>query len=118
MQSVVELATFLRAAEREGVSEAERVAIVDLIASEPQAGDPIVGTGGCRKVRIAKSGGGKSGGYRLITFFSGQNIPAFLITIYAKGAKDNLTKAERNVLAGLTAELIEAYSRRVSGLRS
>lgn len=117
MQTVVELSTFIRACEREGLSQAEVTAIVDMIASNPEAGDMIVGTGGCRKVRVAKPGSGKSGGYRVITFFSGPTIPAFLITIYGKGRKANLSDSERNALAGLTAELVEAYSARVTKLR-
>lgn len=117
MHSVVELGTFLRAAEREGLSDDERMAIVDLIASNPARGEVMQGTGGCRKLRVAGRGFGKSGGYRVITFFAGQSIPTFLITIYGKGTKANLSKAERNVLAGLTAELTEAYSQRIVPLR-
>ena len=117
MQSVVELSTFIRASEREGLSDAERMAIVDLIASNPEAGDPIVGTGGCRKVRVAKVGGGKSGGFRVITFFSGALIPAFLITVYGKSVRDNLSKAERNTLLSLTKELADAYSARIVKLK-
>ncbi len=83
-----------------------------MIAMDPEAGVAIAGTGGCRKVQVAKPGGGKSGGYHLITFFSGPRIPAFLITIYGKGAKDNLSKAERNALATLSAELVEHYKAR------
>lgn len=117
MHSVIELSTFIRAADELGVTEAERAVIVDLIAANPEAGDAIVGTGGCRKVRVAGQGRGKSGGYRIITFFSGPMIPAFLITVYGKGRKANLTAAERNVLAGLTAELVKQYAGRVVPMR-
>ena len=71
MHSVVELPTFLRAAEREGLSEEDRTAIVDLIAGDPTIGDVIQGTGGCRKVRVAGRGFGKSGVHKVVTFFSG-----------------------------------------------
>lgn len=118
MNSVIELATFIRAADQLGLTEAERMAIVDLIAAEPMAGDAIQGTGGCRKVRVAGQGRGKSGGYRVITFFSGPMIPAFLITVYGKGKKDTLTAAERNILADLSAELVNQYAGRVAPLRS
>ncbi|MFG1379663.1 type II toxin-antitoxin system RelE/ParE family toxin [Xanthobacter autotrophicus] len=117
MHSVIELSTFIRAAEDLGLTEAERTFIVDLIASNPEAGDPIVGTGGCRKLRVAGQGRGKSGGYRVITFFTGPIIPAFLITVYGKGRKANLTASERNILAGLTAELVKQYSGRVVPMR-
>jgi hypothetical protein len=42
--------------------------LVDFLAENPTAGDLIVGTGGCRKLRVAGRGKGKSGGYRTITF--------------------------------------------------
>jgi hypothetical protein len=35
----------------------------------------------------------------------------FLITVFGKGEKDNLTKAERNNLAKLTKILFEHYGR-------
>lgn len=54
----------------------------------------------------------------MVTFFSGPLIPVFLITIYGKGAKDTLTKAERNALFGLTTDLVAAYGPRIVKLRS
>ena len=80
-------------------------------ASDPQCGEVMQGTGGCRKVRVAGRGKGKSGGYRIIIAFGGVHIPVFLITAFGKGEKDNLTKAERNDLAKLTKMLFENYGR-------
>jgi len=71
------------------------------------------GTGGCRKVRVAGKGRGKSGGYRVITFFTGPDLPVFLITVFGKGETANLTKAERNELAKLTKILVAEYGKRV-----
>jgi hypothetical protein len=99
MQTVVETPAYLSAAKDAGVSEHERTAIVDMLAADPTAGEIMPGCGGARKMRVAGKGKGKSGGYRLITYFGGVDIPVFLITIFAKGEKVNLTKAERNMLA-------------------
>jgi hypothetical protein len=99
MQMVVETPAYLSAAKDAGVSEDERTAIVDMLAADPTAGEIMPGCGGARKMRVAGKGKGKSGGYRLITYFGGVDIPVFLITIFAKGEKVNLTKAERNMLA-------------------
>ena len=106
MQTVIETATFIKAVARAGMSEAEVTAVVEMIAANPDAGEVIQGTGGCRKVRVAGRGKGKSGGYRLFTFYSGHQIPVFLLTIISKGEVENLTKSERNALAVLTKELI------------
>lgn len=93
------------------MSAAEMAAVVDLIADNPTVGTPIVGTNGCRKVRFGRPGRGKSGGYRMITFYSGPDFPVFLLTVFAKNEKSNLTQAERNALTGLTKQLISKYPR-------
>lgn len=98
------------------MTDAEIEALVDLVASNPQAGDEMQGTGGCRKLRVAGRGRGKSGGYRTITFFTGAHMPVFLITVFAKGEKANLTQAERNKLAAMAATLAQAYGGRVTKL--
>ncbi|WP_346418178.1 type II toxin-antitoxin system RelE/ParE family toxin [Bartonella sp. WD12.1] len=54
---------------------------------------------------------GKSGGYRIITFFSGQDIPVFLLDIYSKSSQGNLTKAERNELKKILTALLNEYRR-------
>ena len=84
MQGVIETKEYLRRARQCGMSEQEGEEIINFIAGNPLAGDEISGTGGARKVRFARPGKGKSGGYRIITFFSGQNIPVFLLTVFAK----------------------------------
>lgn len=71
------------------------------------------GTGGCRKFRLAGRGKGKSGGYRTITFYSGPTIPVFLIAIFSKGERADLSQKERNQLAAMTKALVAEYSTRV-----
>ena len=109
MQSVVEMPEFIRCAKKLGISDNERENIINIIASNPDIGDEMVGTGGMRKLRVASPGKGKSGGYRVITFFSGSDIPVFLITIYAKNQKDNLTDKEKKILKSLSANIVEFY---------
>ena len=99
------------------MTEAERFDLVTFIARNPEAGAVVEGTGGVRKVRFARTGAGKSGGYRVITFFTGQNLPVFLITVYAKSQRENLSKAERNTLSVLTRALAESYIRKIKPLR-
>src|SRR5262249_4095687 len=106
--------TFERAAAEVGLTEAEIESIEQLVARDPLTGVEIAGTGGCRKIRIAGRGKGKSGGYRGVALFLGIDIPGVLVTGVGKGEKDNLTKRERNELAQLTKELVEAYRPRVA----
>ena len=115
MQTVVETPVFLSEARSLGMPDAERLAIVTWIAANPEAGDVIEGTGGARKVRFAGRGKGKSGGYRVITFFTGTDIPVFLLNIFAKNEKTDLTAKERRHLRAVLAGTAEAYrSRRES----
>lgn len=53
------------------------------------------GCGGARKWRMAGRGKGKSGGYRVITFYGGVDMPVFLLDVFGKGSKSNLTDAEK-----------------------
>jgi len=77
------------------------------------------GTGGCRKLRFAISANnkGKSGGVRVVTFFTGSNLPVFLIAAFAKSAKISLTKAECAKLKSLTEVIVLEYSARVTPVK-
>lgn len=86
----------------------EMTAVVDLLAREPGAGVLIVGSGGCRKVRIAGKGRGKSGGYRIVTFFGGGHMPVYLLAVLSKGSRENFTAAEVKAMAAMSRRLLDA----------
>ena len=109
MQTVIETPAYLGDTKALGLTDAERAAIVNTIAQQPSRGEVIPGTGGARKVRFGGRGKGKSGGYRVITFYSGEDIPVFLLNIFAKGEKVNLTKAEQNALRAILTDLVAVY---------
>jgi hypothetical protein len=108
MQTVIETEGYLRDAKDAGMSENERAAAVDLVAANPETGDLLHGAGGVRKARLAGRGKGKSGGYRIVWYFGGGDIPVFLLTVFGKGEKANLTQSERNALRSMTAKLKES----------
>lgn len=81
------------------------VAIVQFLAARPKAGDLIQGTGGVRKLRWGRDSRGRSGGVRVIYYFHDEAMPLYLLALFAKNEKANLSKAERNDLAKLTAIL-------------
>ena len=109
MHTVVETPVFISSAKDAGVTEEELDDIRSFLAANPEAGALMAGTGGARKFRWAGKGRGKSGGYRVITFFSGMDIPVFLLDIYTKDEKDNLSQAERNQLKKILGAMIEIY---------
>jgi hypothetical protein len=109
MFTIVETPSFLADAKDAGLSDSERIEIVDFIAVNPMAGDEIAGSGGARKVRFAGRGKGKSGGYRVVTFYSGEAMPVFLLNIFAKGDRANISKAETNALRVILGALADTY---------
>jgi mRNA-degrading endonuclease RelE of RelBE toxin-antitoxin system len=78
------------------------------IALAPTAWPVIRGTGGARKARAARGGRGKSGGVRIIYFVVNRRGVIYLIDIYAKSEKEDLTDAEireiRKLAVALEAE--------------
>jgi hypothetical protein len=109
MQSVLLTKIFAKQVLAIGLSDGELQVIVEVVVREPMSGDLMAGTGGARKLRHAAMGKGKSGGVRTIHYFGGDNIPVFLLAIYGKSEKGNLTKSERNELAKLLPEIGGAY---------
>ena len=118
MHSVCETAPYLREARALGLRDDELLRIVELVARDPKHGVEIVGSAGFRKFRVAGRGKGKSGGYRVVTFFTGIFVPVFLITIFSKGEKSNLSDAEVNSLKGLGKQITSTYAKRIVPLRS
>ena len=116
MHTVAQTKPFDAAAKDAGLTEDEIFEIVTYLAEHPEAGEEIVGTGGCRKLRFGGRGKGKRGGYRTVTFYSGEIMPVFLITVFAKGEKSTLTAKEQAGLKTLTKLLAAEYSKKISSL--
>jgi hypothetical protein len=106
VHGVLETNAYRAAAKHAGMSEEEMAAVVDIVAANPEAGDIMSGCGGARKLRVAKRGKGKSGGYRVVSYFAGVDVPVFLLTVFPKNMKTNLTQAERNAFAIATKRLV------------
>ena len=75
------------------------------IMRNPDKYPVIKGTGGLRKARIATENKGKSGGARVcyVDFVFVETV--YLITVYTKKEKDNLSKAERNEIKKAIEEI-------------
>jgi hypothetical protein len=116
MHTVIWTATFSMQAGKCRLSEDDLTDIVTTISDNPKSGDIMVGTGGARKLRHAGRNKGKSGGYRVIYYYAGDEVPVFLLAVYSKGNRSNLTKAERNELAKVLPLLAEAYKKNVDDM--
>jgi hypothetical protein len=113
MLTVAELPEFIRAADKL-LMDSERLDVIRYLAEHPKSGDLMEGTGGVRKLRWGRGGKGKSGGVRVIYYFHDDAMPLYLLTLFAKGDQDNLSKSQRNELAGLVKLLVQIWKRRPS----
>jgi hypothetical protein len=113
VHAVILTPTFLADGKAAGLDDAGLEDVAGLIASDPKAGEVIVGTGGARKVRIAAKGKGKSGGHRVITFYAAHDVPVFLLALVSKGQRADITQAERNELRKILRTLADEYRKGV-----
>ena len=106
LQTVVELPEFQRRA-KATMSDRERETAIAFIAASPKIGVPL--GGGLRKIRIPREGGGKSGGFRVIYVFGGSHMPIFLVTVFAKNERDNLSRSELASAVALSKRILATY---------
>jgi hypothetical protein len=91
------------------LSESEKSELIAYLSANPASGVLIKGTGGIRKLRWARGGHGKSGGLRVIYYFHSRKVPLYLLTIFGKNEKANLSMEEKQSLSGLVGTLIKSY---------
>ncbi len=108
MHTVIETPRYQADADRL-FTEGEREAIVDIVSSDPRCGVVVPGGGGVRKIRVGFGGRGKRGGARVIFVFGGDDIPVFLLSVFAKNEKDDLAPAERAKMARAVADMLANY---------
>lgn len=103
--TVVETKAFTARAKKLRLSSDELAAIYDTYAETPDCGEVVRRTGGLRKCRVAKDDTGKSGGYRVFSFFADYANPVFLLWIIDKTDEDTLTDEQENAFKALTTQL-------------
>ena len=86
----------------------------NLLMKHPEAGDPIPGTGGLRKLRFAdaRRGKGKRGGLRVIYYWWDAGFQFWLFTLYDKDEMADLTPQQRKALKGMIKVELEARRKR------
>jgi hypothetical protein len=112
MHAVIQSETFLADCRNAGLSEDEIFRMVWAISNDPLSGDLIPGTGGARKRRFPGRGKGKSGGYRTVSYYAGDDVPILMIGLIDKGERANLSHAERNTVRVELAGYAQDYRAR------
>jgi len=113
MHTIVETPEFTRQTKKLRISREELDFIKTIIGLNPSSGIVVRGTGGARKIRIPLRGSGKSGGYRVITFYSSPDIPVFLIDLYSKRERENITQARKNAIRNAVLVILKSYGRTI-----
>ena len=105
--SISEMQAFIDDAARIFTDD-EHDSLVTFLANHPDAGEVIPGTGRIRKMRWPARGQGKRGGARVIYYFRDLNVPVYLLAVYAKGEKINLTAGEKKAMRKAVDLIVEA----------
>ena len=108
MQTLVPIGTFEDEA-RKLLGKTGFGDMLEFLARRPKAGRLIQGTGGLRKVRIARPGKGKSGGACVIYYYHNDAKPILLLLIYAKADRDNLTDAQKAQLKKHVDAIVDEF---------
>lgn len=87
------------------LTDDEYAGLQNVLVENPERGDIIKGGGGIRKLRHALSGRGKSGGVRVIYYWLWDDGQIYMLLIYPKSKKDNLTDRETALLREFVKEL-------------
>lgn len=81
--------------------ENEYFELQEILLSAPESGKLIKGGKGIRKIRWIAEGRGKRGGTRIIYYFATAKEKFFMLDIYAKNEKEDLTEFELKSLRNL-----------------
>jgi hypothetical protein len=106
-RTFIETNEFHRGWRRIGLGEEDLRELQAYLLEHPSAGDLVQGTGGVRKLRWALPGRGKSGGVRTIYIDFSSRETIWLITVFGKNEKADLSAEERNEIRRFVKRLKE-----------
>ena len=94
-RTFIEVPTFTKKWKNLGLTDDNLRALENVLLNDPKAGDVIQGTGGLRKIRIPLENTGKRGGGRVIYVDIEIKETIYIINVYTKNEKDDLTEEEK-----------------------
>ena len=99
--------TYKKQAKRLAFTENELKAVEDEIAENPNAGDIVAGLKGARKIRVAFGNKGKRGGARAIYVVLLSEDVTYMILMYAKSQREDLSKEDKEAVVDFIKALTE-----------
>ena len=87
----------------------ERSDLIDVAAVDPACGVSL--GGGLHKLRFGTAGRGKSGSVRVVYLYANDDMPVFLLTVFAKSQQANLTPAQKTALLGGARKIADTYGK-------
>jgi len=105
MITIAETPPYIRKAEK-FLSSAERTELISYLSVHPKAGVVVEGAGGIRKIRWSRGSSGKSGGVRIVYYYHNELMPLYLLALFPKSEKANISSEEKKVLAKLAKQLV------------
>ena len=104
---ILETHFFIKQVKKENISENDIDVCKKELKKNPEIGDIIPQSGGLRKVRVSIDGKGKRGGARIVYLYIISGSCIYLLHIYKKTRKENITNDELKTLRKLSRILIE-----------
>lgn len=102
-----EVPSFTKKWQELGLNDEDLRILEEILLKDPKAGSAIRGTGGIRKIRIPMENVGKRSGGRVIYVDIEIKECIYLLNVYAKNEKIDLTEKEKNLLKRLVEILKE-----------
>ncbi len=98
---------------KHGLTEDDMIGLENEILAAPRKGDEVPGSGGFRKIRWRREGltTGKSGSFRVLYLYVQAYATVFLVLVYGKRDRANISKADANALASRAVGL-KAWAKR------
>ena len=102
---IEETEPFKKAVKKEKINKSDIDKLKDELKENPEKGDVIQKSEGLRKVRMAINNSGKRGGARVIYLYLVVKKKIYLVTVYKKAVKDDLSDDDLKIFRKYTTLL-------------